>query len=175
MTCSASACSQYVTAINQYAGGVASANLLKAVMIKESACNISADSGHAYGLMQLVPSTANIYKSRCNVTENITATWLKTPANATASICIASEFIRALSSTSCGSTTRNLAAGYNGGSGACANSVSCAGTEKSCDGLAIKKWECLYDNPQHNACNTGYYETRDYATKVLYCYNNPGF
>ncbi len=178
MSCSASACSQYVTAINQNAGGAASANFLKAVMIKESACNISADSGHAYGLMQLVPSTANIYKSRCGVTENITSTWLKTPANASASICIAAEYIRALSSTSCGNTTRNIAAGYNGGSGACDKSVSCAG-ETSCDGSPVKKWECLYDDIAHTICNearpNNYKETRDYATKVLYCYNNPGF
>ena len=174
MTCGASACSQYVGAINQYAGGAASANFLKAVMIKESACNISADSGHAYGLMQLVPSTANIYKSRCGVTANITSTWLTTPANASTSICIAAEYVRALSSTICGNTTRNIAAGYNGGSGACANSVSCTG-DTSCDSSPVKKWECLYDNPQRNACNTGYAETRDYATKVLYCYNNPGF
>ena len=182
MTCSASVCSQYIPAINQYASRRTSANLIKAVMIKESACNISADSGHAYGLMQLVPSTANIYKSFCGIKENITPTWLKTQANASASICIASIYLTSLSESKCGGpngdSIRNIAAGYNGGSGACVNSVSCAG-ETSCDGSAVKKWECLYDNTAHTVCNdtrpNNYDETRDYATKVLFCYNNPGF
>ncbi len=177
MACSASTCNQYVGAINQYAGRGASANLLKAIMIKESSCNINADSGHAYGLMQLIPSTANIYKSFCGITENITSVWLKTPANASASICIASIYLTSLSESECGGpnggSIRGIAAGYNGGSGACNQSADCTGN--SCDGSAVKRWECLYDDTQHNTCNTGYDETRDYAAKVLYCYNNPGF
>ena len=130
--------------------------------------------------MQFRPSTANIYKSRCGVTANITSSWLTDPANANASICLAAEFIKALSQTSCGNTARGIAAGYNGGSGACNNSVDCAG-ENSCAGGPKKRWECLYDNPQHTVCNGGsdpvggYNETRNYATKVLFCYNNPGF
>ncbi len=179
MVCGASACSQYVSAINQYAGrtGMSNgANFLKAIMIKESACNAQADSGHAQGLMQLKASTANIYKNRCGVSENITAQWLKD--NPTLSICIAAEYMRALTQTSCGGTPRNIAAGYNGGSGACQQSSDCAG-ETSCAGDPVKRWECLYDNPQHTVCNdirpSSYDETRDYAVKVLYCYNNPGF
>jgi len=175
MTCGASACNQYIPAINQYAGrtGVANgANFLKAIMIKESACNAQADSGHAQGLMQLKASTANIYKSRCGVSENITSQWLKD--NPVLSICIAAEYMKALAQTSCGSTPRGVAAGYNGGSGACQQSRDCAG-ETSCAGGSVQRWECLYDNPQQTVCNTGYTETRDYATKVLYCYNNPGF
>ncbi len=180
MTCSASSCSQYVGAINKYAGKGAPANLIKAIMIKESTCNISADSGHAYGLMQLVPATANIYKSFCGVTENITSAWLKTPANASASICIASIYMTSLSETDCGGpngdSIRGIAAGYNGGSGACNPSVDCK-NDKSCEGssVSVKRWECLYDDTAHKTCNTGYDETRDYAVKVLYCYNNPGF
>jgi len=175
MTCGASACSQYVSAINQYAGrtGVANgANFLKAIMVKESACDAQADSGHAQGLMQLKPSTANIYKNRCGISENITSQWLKN--NPVLSICIAAEYMKALTQTSCGSTPRGVAAGYNGGSGACLQSRDCAG-ETSCAGGPVQRWECLYDNPQQNVCNAGYFETRDYATKVLYCYNSPGF
>ncbi|PIR42098.1 MAG: hypothetical protein COV30_00130 [Candidatus Yanofskybacteria bacterium CG10_big_fil_rev_8_21_14_0_10_37_15] len=176
MSCGASKCDQYVSAINQYAGrtGVANgANFLKAIMIKESACNAEADSGHAKGIMQLKPSTANIYKNRCGVSGDTTAQWLKD--NPELSICIAAEYIKSLSGTSCGNTPRNIAAGYNGGAaGACGNSVDCAG-ETSCDGSPVKRWECLYDDSEHNVCNTGYDETRDYATKVIYCYNNPGF
>ncbi|HEY4520406.1 MAG TPA: fibronectin type III domain-containing protein, partial [Candidatus Paceibacterota bacterium] len=179
MNCSASTCSQYVPAINQYAGGAASANLLKAIMIKESACRVGVQSNSnppSCGLMQLKPSTANIYRNRCGIESavNITCDWLKSPANASASICIAAEYVRALAQTSCGSSTRNLAAGYNGGSGACNQSQDCNG-QTSCDGSPVKRWECLYDNPEHTVCNEGYDETRDYATKVLYCYNNPGF
>lgn len=178
MTCGASACNQYVSAINQYAGrtGVANgANFLKAVMIKESSCNALADSGHAYGLMQMKPSTANIYKNRCGVSANITSQWLKD--NPSLSICIAAEYIKAISQTACGTSPRNIAAGYNGGegtSGACGQSSDCS-ADTSCDGGKVKRWECLYDNSQQTTCNTGYDETRDYATKVLYCYNNPGF
>lgn len=181
MNCKASACNQYTASINKYAGGAASANLLKAIMIKESACNVNATSGFdSFGLMQLRPATANIYKSRCGVTANVTGAWLTTPANADASICIAAEYIKALAQTSCGNNIRGIAAGYNGGSGACNNSSDCA-TENSCAGGPKKRWECLYDNPQHTVCNggnnilDGYNQTRDYVVKVLYCYNNPGF
>lgn len=173
--CSASSCSQYSAAINQYAGGAASANLLKAIMVNESSCNIGAKSGAgACGLMQLLPATANQYKTQCGVSETITCDWLTSSANAGKSICIASKYLQALSQTSCGSSPRNIAAGYNGGSTACENSVSCSG-QTSCDNSPTKKWECAYDNPEHSVCNTGYAETRNYATKVLYCYNNPGF
>ena len=180
MTCGASACNQYVSAINQYAGrtGVSNgANFLKAIMIKESACNVGAQSGSSppsCGLMQLKASTANQYKSKCGISVDTTCDWLKKSENANASICIAAEFMKALTQTSCGSTPRGVSAGYNGGSGACNNSVDCAG-ETSCAGGPVKRWECWYDNPQHTRCNDGYNETRDYATKVLYCYNNPGF
>lgn len=185
MTCTVSACSQYVSAINQYASrtGVANGvNFLKAIMIKESACNVAAQSGSvpsSCGLMQLKASTANIYKSRCGVSNNvdITCDWLRNSVNANASICIAAEYMNALTQSVCGSTPRGVAAGYNGGSGACSQSTDCAGAT-NCAGGAVQRWECLYDNPQHTVCNTGptsYDETRDYATKVLYCYNNPGF
>lgn len=161
---------------------MASANLLKSIMVKESACNIAASSGSSFGLMQIRPSTANIYKSRCGISSNVNIdqTWLANPANADSSICIAAEYIRALSQTSCGSTARGLAAGYNGGSGACLNSSDCVG-ENSCASGPKKRWECLYDNPEHTVCNggtnvlDGYNQTRDYVVKVLYCYNNPGF
>lgn len=182
MTCSASACNQYTSAINQYANrtGVANgANFLKAIMIKESACNVGVQSGSvppSCGLMQLKASTANIYKSRCGVPSDvdITCDWLKQPVNASTSICIAAEYMGALTQTSCGSTPRGVAAGYNGGSGACQQSRDCS-SETSCAGGPTQRWECLYDNSQQTVCNTGYAETRDYATKVLYCYNNPGF
>ncbi|MBI4158308.1 MAG: transglycosylase SLT domain-containing protein [Candidatus Yanofskybacteria bacterium] len=186
MVCGASACGQYVSAINQYASrtGVANgANFLKAIMIKESACDAQADSGHAYGLMQFKPDTAIQYASRCgiqNPRQTITPQWLKD--NPDLSVCLAAEFIKAISQSQCGSSIRGIAAGYNGGqagnTSACAPSVDCAG-ETNCAGGPVQRWECLYDDPQHTVCNdsrpSNYDETRDYAIKVLYCYNNPGF
>ena len=170
--CSNSSCSQYSSAIAQYAGGTASANLLKAIMVSESSCNVKANSGSSFGLMQLRPETAKIYANKCGVNQSITGAWLMDPTNASKSICIAAEYIRATSQTC--SDTRDLIAAYNGGTGACANSVDCAGGA-SCGGGAVKKWECLYDNSAHTTCNTGFDETRGYVRKVSYCLANPGF
>jgi soluble lytic murein transglycosylase-like protein len=148
-------------------------------MFKESSCSINQVSSHgAAGLMQLLPSTANQYRNRCGVAQLIDAAWLTNPANASVSICIAAEFIRAMAQTQCGSDPHHLAAGYNGGpAGACGISTDCAG-EQSCTGGAKKRWECLYNNPQHTSCNTGpnsYEQTRNYVSSVYYCYNAPGF
>ena len=173
-SCSVSSCAQYVPYINKYAGGAATANLLKAILIKESACGRYLDSGHAYGIMQIIPATANQFRSFCGLSAvSITADWLKTHPEE--SVCIAAAYIKSLAGGTCGTDVRNIAAGYNGGAaGACAASVSCAG-EKDCSNDPMRKWECLYDDSQHTICNSGYNETRDYATKVLYCNNNPGF
>ena len=173
MTCTASACGQYAATVNRYASGAATANLLKAIMMKESSCRANADSGHAQGLMQMKSSTANQFRSYCGLSGvTITGSWLKT--HPTESVCLAAAYVRSLAAGSCGSDVRNIAAGYNGGPGACRASVSCA-QDTSCSNNSVRKWECLYDNTQHTRCNTGYNETRDYATKVMYCNNNPGF
>ncbi len=174
MTCGTSSCAQYDGYIAKYAGGAAEVNLIKAIMMKESSCNPRAASSSSYGLMQIQPSTANLYRSRCGVTETITSSWLTDPAHAEQVICLGAEYIRALSQGTCGGSVRTLAAGYNGGAGACQPSRDCAGTT-SCGGGATERWECLYDDGNHTTCNTGYDETRDYATKVQYCYQNPGF
>ncbi len=172
MTCSNSSCSQYAGLAAKYAGGAASANLLKAIMMKESSCNAEAASpAGAYGLMQMLPATANIYKSRCDIRAEIDAGWLK--RNPEGSVCIAAEYIKALAAGNCGSNVQNIAAGYNGGGGACSPSVSCGGGQ-TC-GESTRKWQCFYDDSAKKTCNTGYNETRDYATKVLYCATNPGF
>jgi len=175
--CSNSRCGQYAASINKYASGAATVNLLKSILFNESSCNISAATGSSFGLMQLQSSTANMYKARCGVTENITSSWLTNPANADKSVCIAAQYVNAIAQSICGSSPRNIYAGYNGGtgaSGACGESVSCAG-EKSCSNEAVRRWECLYDNSAHTICNTGYSETRSGVRKVIYCVNNPGF
>ena len=121
--------------------------------------------------MQLQPSTANIFKTQCGISASITCGWLTDSANAEASICIAAKYIKSLVGGTCGSDIRNIAAGYNGGVGACGNSNDCK-NDTSCDGGTVRRWECLFDSqPPPLRCNTGYDETRAYAPKVLACYN----
>ena len=172
--CGTNTCSQYLLSINRYAGGAATVDVLKTFMVIESDCNIRASTTSSYGLMQIMPATANRFKSRCGVTENITAAWLTNPANADKSICIGAAFINSIAAGACGSAPRNIYAGYNAGPGNCTASSDCA-NDRSCDGGTVKKWECAYDNPEHTACNTGFYQTKQGATYVNYCMNNLGF
>ena len=171
---SVSSCAQYSSIINQVAQSVPipSVNtgaLLRSIMVNESSCNISSQSSQgACGLMQLKPSTANQFKTQCGITGNIDCNWLKNPANAEASVCITARFLRSLTLGGCGTFPLNIAAGYNAGAEACQTSQNCQG-ESGCTG-AKKKWECLYDDNDHQVCNTGYNETRDYVRKVSYCY-----
>lgn len=176
-SCPANACSQYSVAIQKAAGatsasGLNMAALIGAIMYNESSCNVSAKSTSdppSCGLMQLQPATANRFKSQCGISANITCDWLRSSSNAEASICIAAKYLKSIAAGTCGSEVRNVAAGYNGGVGACSASRDCA-AEKSCDGGAVRRWECLYDNKEQTVCNTGFNETRVYAPKVSACY-----
>jgi len=190
--CANSSCSQYSAMITRQATGVATASVLKAFMEIESSCNINPPGGgSSYGLMQLTPPIPEIYGTRCKDSSGnyltkaevngINQAWLTNPANAEKSICISAQWINAVADSKCGSSIRNLYAGYNGGqNGACAPSVSCAG-EKSCSNEPVKRWECLYDDTAHKVCNggtnimAGYNPTRLGATKIQYCVANPGF
>jgi len=189
VTCGASVCNQYSAAISRVAqsvGGAASANVLKAIMYKESGCQINppAGSGGSYGLMQLQPGTAETFKTACGVSSSVTITpqWLQTPANAEASICMGARYLNSLAS-SCGNNIDELLAGYSGGAGACAPSANCQGLT-GCDGDQMRRWECLYDDNQHTVCNgdntvlgasSKYNETRNSVMTKLYCIQNPGF
>lgn len=181
--CASASCSQYADMIARQAKGAATANVLKAFMEVESSCNINPPGGgSSYGLMQLTPPIPQIYASRCGVSPSvIDRAWLINPANAEKSICIAVQWINAVGQSQCGSSVRNLYAGYNGGqNGACAPSVSCAG-EKSCSNESVKRWECLYENREKTICNggtdilRGYNQTRQGATRIVQCAANPGF
>jgi hypothetical protein len=189
--CSNAKCSQYVDSIKKYASGAATVNLLKALMFIESSCNVGATTGSSYGLMQLMPETANKYRQYCGVQVEITSSWLTNPANADRSICIAAQYVNRIAESKCGSSPRNIYAGYNGGTGvrgACDSSNDCAG-EKSCSGEAVKMWECLYDIVGgQKVCNgdncifdpadpkkCGYNQTKQGATYMNYCVNNPSF
>jgi len=200
--CANANCSQYNPAINNVITaltkdktiGVVTANILKSFMEIESSCNINPPGGgSSYGLMQLTPPIPQIYGTRCKMSkaevDGIGRAWLTNPANAEKSICISAQWINAVASSQCGSSIRNLYAGYNGGTGpngACAPSASCAG-EKSCSNEPMKRWECLYEDTAHTRCNgataekpqgdimRGYNQTRLGATKIQYCVVNPGF
>ncbi|MBX4189915.1 transglycosylase SLT domain-containing protein, partial [Candidatus Parcubacteria bacterium] len=176
IACGFSSCNQYLPAINQYASkwGV-SADLVKAVMVKESNCKVNASSGVAFGLMQFKPSTANLYRQYCNISQPVDAAWLTNPSNASLSICLGAKFLSALSEGTCGPKVQNIAAGYNAGPGNCKESTDCKGQKSCTDGGPTRKWECLYDNPQNTVCNSRLNQAKDYEIKVNYCYKNPGF
>jgi hypothetical protein len=187
--CTNPTCAQFAPMAARYAGGVATAELIKAIILEESSCGqnltgIVTDSGVACGPTQFLPATAQKYAARCGVpnTTKITCGWLSNKANWDKAVCMTAEHLRALAQTQCGSELRNIAAGYNGGSankGSCGASADCAGS--SCSGQPYKRWECLYDDAAHTQCNgganvlEGYNQTRNYATEVLFCAQNPGF
>lgn len=165
--------------------GGADANALNAIMFAESSCKPTANGGAgAYGLMQLMPSTARKFQQECDVFQRddkgayimengqkkpipITAGFLLSPDSAEYVVCLGAAFYNSLRGA-CGGDVRTIAAGYNGGPGACAPSNSCAGLQ-SCGGTAMQKWECAWDDRAHTLPNRGFLETRGYAPKVAYC------
>jgi len=169
----------------QKAGG--NAKILEAIMLNESSCLINPrpSGAGAYGIMQMKPATAATFRENCDlyekkpdgsyeldkdgnkIPENIDAAWLQSELNLEKIICAASAFVDTLKAA-CGSNPLNIAAGYNGGPGACAPSVSCASLP-SCVGGAMRRWECTWDNIAHTNPNRGYVETRKYAPKVAAC------
>ncbi len=179
--CTNPKCARFAAWATTYAGGVATANLLKALIVQESSCiarpsDAVGFDGKSAGPIHLTPATANTFKGGpCGVTENITLGWLENEANWEKSICIASRYVQSLTAA-CGNSVRNIAAGYNAGPGRCNNSPSCA-ADTSCDAgyPSVRQWECLYDDAAHQVCNGGLISTRKYATNILYCTNNPGY
>ena len=164
--------------------GIDTVKMVKAIIARESGGVISkiAYDGKSAGLMQLVPDIAERFKSSCGVTDTITPNWLTDPANAQAQICIGIEFLRSLAG-SCGCDVRQLAAGYNGGVEACAQSVNCGQAARADGGECLictaesftRTWECLWDDNQHTVCNadraaTSFEATRRYVPQVDYCY-----
>lgn len=179
--------------------GVNTNSLLEAIMRIETNGRIDKQSGSvpaSCGLMQIQAGTANVYRNRCGIDHNITCGWLRgqelqqgetLETVARASICIASEYMIATKNSSCyGGQIRDLAAGYNGGSGcnqsnskgnALALSVSCSQQtraepkhDKDCNNRSTLRYECLWENLDHTTCNTGFRETRDYVAKFNACY-----
>lgn len=188
--CGTSICSQYNSAIQSVAqsvNGLASANVLKTIMFKESGCLISPPNSGAgaYGLMQIQVGTAETYKTRCGVSSSTTITpqWLQNQSNAQATICMAANYLNYLATTNCGHSLADVLAGYGGGTGSCERSVNCA-TQNGCDGTPMRKWECLYEDNAHTICNgdntvfgpsSGYNESRNSVMTKLYCIDHPGF
>jgi hypothetical protein len=177
--CTNSTCARFNSIASTTANGAASVNLLKAIIIQESSCgqNLYGPAtkyGQACGPTQLLVSTANTYRSSCGVTEPVTCGWLANEANWSKAVCITAKYLNVIAGSTCGSDVRNIAAGYNAGPGRCSPSTSCGG-DTSCSGYSVRQWECLYDDTKHQVCNGGFIETRNYATKVLYCTNNPAY
>ncbi len=181
-------CSQYAGAIaRQAAAAGINQNMLKAIMARESQCDISQHTNVSFGLMQMGVTTANntSFKQACNLGSiTVTSDWLMQPANAEASICLAAQYVKYLAGPSvCGTKPENIFAGYSATS-ACSPSVDCA-SDRSCTGdSAVRKWECIYDNPQHTVCNGqptflgstgGFNESRYAVMGKMYCYQQPGF
>jgi hypothetical protein len=189
--CGVSSCGQFLPAINAAAAKTGiSANLLKATMYKESGCQIGAisppgaDGERSYGLMQMKVGTAGSFADRCGIPkESINTAWLTNQANANAIVCLAAYFYKSLADGGCGNSSRNILAGYSGGTTACQASVNCS-KDTSCSGEAVRKWECLYDDNAHTVCNgnntvigpdSKYNETRGSVANKLYCVDHPGF
>ncbi len=157
------------------------AALLESIMFHESSCRIQPPSSGAgaYGLMQMKPATANLNRNGCDVTtkdakgnivpENITQAWLTSEQNLDKILCVANNIVNSLK-LACGTKPLGIAAGYNGGPGACAPSRDCA-LLPSCsnDATFMHRWECPWDDKYHTIENTGYIETRIYAHKVAAC------
>jgi hypothetical protein len=177
--CTNPTCAQFAGMASRYAGGAVSAELIKAIIIQESSCGqsltgIVTSSGVACGPTQFLPATANKFSTRCGGPPTVTCGWLSNKANWDKAVCMTAEYLRTIAASSCGTQVRNMAAGYNAGPGRCTPSSNCAGS-RSCSNEPIKQWECLYDDNAHTQCNGGFIETRNYATSVLYCTQNPGF
>jgi hypothetical protein len=158
------------------ATGVATAELIRAIILQESSCAarpqfLVGDGGESCGPMHMKPATANRFLAECGLDQVVTCGWLVDKANWNDAICLGAQYLNSLVDA-CGTNIQDLAAGYNGGPGACASSVSCS-SDTSCSGNPVKKWECLYDDGAHQQCNIGYVTTRNYATQVNYCTLNP--
>lgn len=187
--CSESAVNQWDSQIraaaanNQIGSGINTVALIKAIISQESGgrTNINASDGLSYGIMQLRPTTANSFKSGCT-SADITPAWLNDSNNVQASVCIAINYLKSLVG-SCGTSVRNLSAGYNGGGaakGACDFSQSCASCS-ACGNERTRRWECLWDGPdgEHRVCNvdrsgSSFNATRRYVPRVSYCYTKFG-
>lgn len=142
-------------------------DIVLSIMQAESTCGSQLVSpAGAYGIMQMLPSTANLYRHSCGVEQMVGKAWMIDPKNDKENICIASYYIKSLFSA-CGNDVRNILAAYNGGPGVCrARSRDCA-EEKGCDGQvgSMRTWQCPYDDKNHRTCNKGYSETRNYVRK----------
>ncbi len=168
-------CAQFAGLASKNATGNASGELLKAIILQESSCGLAlvGDGGASCGPTHIQPATANKFLAECGLKSAVSCGWLTQKENWDKALCLSAHYINSLASA-CGSNIQDLAAGYNGGAGACSNSANC-GSDSSCSGGSVKKWECLYDNNAHTECNAGYNSTRNYAMQVNYCTTNPGY
>jgi hypothetical protein len=193
--CNMAAVNQYDAAIRRGVGsrrisGIDVVKLLKAIIANESDGNIDAVAadGQSVGLFQMTNETASIFRASCGVSSSVTINnaWMTNPANVDEQACMATEYLRSLVGM-CGDSIRQLAAGYNGGVGACDVSRNCGPLSEQrcsmCQGQTeeTRRWECLWDDDSHTICNIdrscpggargcNFSHTRIYAPRVEYCY-----
>ena len=167
--------------------GINTVKMLKTIVANESdgRIDIGSADGQSAGPFQLTPETAKRHSAGCGVGSNeiINFSWLRRADTVSKQACIAAQFIQSFVGT-CGCDVRQIAAGYNGGPTACAASNACglqaAANGGQCSACNVsrptRKWECLWEDTQHNTCNKsrpggGYSHTRIYAPRVEFCYN----
>ena len=171
-------CTRYAAIIDQQINDASLRKFLKVNMVEETGCDSSKDpfdKKDTYGIFQQSIQYFKEYAKSCNVTQDLTADYLKNPANVDKEICMQALFIKDLQTKySCGSDWRNIAAGQAGGPGACLDSTDCAG-DTSCitSNTKVKHWECLWQNASHTTYNTGFKYARYAAKKMQYCLDHP--
>lgn len=120
----------------------------------------------------IMPTAGEIQKQADKF--RVTPSWLMRADTMEGQVCIAANYLRSLRGA-CGGSARELIAGYNGGAGACKDSIACAGMQ-SCAGGPMKRWECPWEQKDHQMCNSlrtgsesGYYPTRSYVNQMAAC------
>lgn len=171
-------------------GTINTVKMLKAIAANESGGRpgIVASDKQSAGFYQITPSVAKRFASNCGVsisaitdkpdnpaTKGVDESrwvWLIRSDTVKAQSCMAALYLKNLSATACGCSVRNLAAGYNGGSGACGVSYDCR-VCKVCNSVTtpVKRYECMWNGAAHTTCNAGYVPTRRYVPRVQQCYN----
>lgn len=114
---------------------------------KEDAVGPLTQYGHAYGLMQMLESTASAMG--CSG-----STW---KTDGVTNIKCGAKYMAQLRDRYGASTLRLIAAGYNAGPGRLTASSNCPGQQV---------WECPFDNSAQSTCNTSFNQTRNYVVSV---------
>lgn len=129
---------------------------LRAIMAVESAGNPKAENKGSTGLMQIQPGTARALDPQLeSLSDSQIQNILISDPNK--NIELGAKYYKSLLEKYDGDKTLATAA-YNGGPSANDPSKDCPG---------MRRWQCLWDNPEHTVPNTGYAETRVYVPNIV--------